>query len=231
MAVTAALVFAVAAGGTLAAQRVESRVLSLGLNAASLDINWQDGSIVAKSDSNPIEVSATNIMPGGTYALDGADENYTVKNVMQEDGSTVSNLPAYIRVTVTKYWCKDGEVAEKSNDKDLTADSNLIILKCNENGWIEPESVFGNRTKGETQVFYYEEPVSSGEATTKLLESLSLSTAAGNKYSDRQIYLEAEAEAVQFVPGDNELNKQAILSAWGVYAELDENGNITAISN
>lgn len=233
MAVTAALVFAVAAGGTLAAQRVQSGVLSLGLNASALDIEWKGDSTTADSDSEIIKINDTNIMPGDTYTFDG--ENYVVQNVQTKDNAVATNLPAYIRVTVTKYWVKDEDastVKDTSFDKDVAADANLLTLTCNsENGWKEVTSPFGNRTKGETQMFYYLKPVPSGEATTELLKSLELSTAAGNDYTDRQIYLEAEADAVQYVPGDNELNEQAILSAWGVKATLNADGSISAISN
>lgn len=227
MAVTAALVFAVAAGGTMAAQRVQSGTLSLGLNAATLDIHWQGSSTTAQSNSDIVAVKETNIMPGDTYEFVAADENYSVQNLnsVQNNGNT-STLPAYVRVTVTKYWCEND-----SDQKDQVADAKLITLNCDTDSWTELQSPFGNRTKSQTQVFYYKTPLDPGEATTKLLQSLSLSTEAGNEYSDRQIYLEAKADAVQYVPGDNELNEQAILSAWGVQATLNADGSIATISN
>lgn len=227
MAVTAALVFAVAAGGTLAAQRVQSGVLSLGLNASALDIEWQGDSTTADSDSGAITVKDANIMPGDTYEFAAADENYSVQNLksVQNDGNT-STLPAYIRVTVTKYWCESG-----TDQKDQNADAKLITLNCDTDNWMELQSPFEGRTKSQTQVFYYKTPLDPDEATSKLLQSMSLSTEAGNDYMDRQIYLEAKADAVQYVPGDNELNEQAILSAWGVKATLNADGSIGSISN
>lgn len=129
-------------------------------------------------------------------------------------------------LTVTKYWCED----QNGQQKDADMDASLITLES-EGNWITAEDPFAGRTKSETQVFYYKTPLAPGETTSQLLESMTLSKDAGNEYSNRLIRLEAVAEAVQYVPGDNELNKQAILSAWGVYAELGENGNIISISN
>lgn len=224
LAVTAALVFAVAAGGTLAAQRVNSGVLSLGLNAATLDIELAAGKT---TDSGAITVKDTDIMPGDTYEFEAADENYSVQNLtsVQNNGNT-STLPAYVRVTVTKYWCESG-----TNQKDHDADAKLITLNCDTDNWMELRSVFAGRTKSQTQVFYYKTPLDPGEATSKLLQSMSVGTEAGNDYTDRQIYLEAKADAVQYVPGDNELNEQAILSAWGVVVTLNADGSIATISN
>lgn len=231
MAVTAALVFAVAAGGTMAAQRVQSGTLALGLNAATLDIQWQGSSATAESNSDIVAVKETNIMPGDTYNF-GDEENYTVQNLASEQNSgNTTSMPAYVRVTVTKYWCNNGDSAGNGFDKDLKADSGLLSLQCDMSSWIEQGSIFSGRTKSETQVFYYKTPLEPGDATSKLIQSLSLSTEAGNEYSDRQIYLEAKADAVQYVPGDNELNEQAILSAWGVQAELNADGSIATISN
>lgn len=220
LAVTAALVFAVAAGGTLAAQRVESGALTLGLQAANLSIAWQGESTV-KSDSEDITIRDVSLMPDDTYEFAANDVNYSVLN---SEGN--GNMDAYIRVTVTKYWCED----QNGQQKDADMDASLITLES-EGKWTTAEDPFAGRTKSETQVFYYKTPLAPGETTSQLLESMTLSKDAGNEYSNRSIRLEAVAEAVQFVRGDNELNKQAILSAWGVYAELDGEGNITSISN
>lgn len=220
MAVTAALVFAVAAGGTLAAQRVQSGVFSLGLNAADLNIEWStDGT--AQSDSGSITVKESVLMPAGEYVFDQADENYSVQN-----GSAEGNMAAYVRVTITKYWC-DGDISVK----DIEADTGLLTLTCDEENWTSIVDPFEGRTKSETQVFYYKKPLQPGESTTSLLKSMALSEEASNQYADKLVHLEAEAEAVQYVPGDNELNEQAILSAWGVQAELNADGSINSIAN
>lgn len=225
MAVTAALVFAVAAGGTMAAQRVQSGVLSLGLNAANLAIELSaDGT--AESDSGAITVDDSALMPAGEYDFTQAADNYSVQNTDAD-----SNMAAYVRVTVTKYWC-DGNDAE-ATDKDMEADSGLLTLTCDEENWtsIEEPAAFAGRTKSETQVFYYKTPLQPGDTTTSLLQSLALSDAANNDYINKAVRLEAVADAVQYVPGDNELNEQAILSAWGVQAELNADGSIATISN
>ena len=222
MAVTAALVFAVAAGGTMAAQRVQSGVLSLGLNAANLAIEWSaDGT--AESDNGAITVDESALMPAGEYDFAKAGNNYSVQNVNGD-----SNMSAYVRVTVTKYWC-DGNDAQA--DKDLEADSGLLTLTCDEENWTSVVNPFEGRTKSETKVFYYKTPLAPGASTTDLLKSMALSEEADNQYADKAVRLEAVAEAVQYVPGDNKLNEQAILSAWGVKATLNADGSISAISN
>lgn len=225
MAVTAALVFAVAAGGTLAAQRVQSEVLSLDLNAANLAIEWSaDGT--AESDSGAITLDDSTLMPAGEYDFTQNTDNYSVQNVDAD-----SNMSAYVRVTVTKYWC-DGNDAE-ATAKDLKADSGLLTLTCDEENWtsIAQPAAFAGRTKSETQVFYYKTPLAPGANTSSLLKSMALSDAADNNYINKAIRLEAVADAVQYVPGDNELNERAILSAWGVKATLNADGSISSISN
>ena len=221
MAVTAALVFAVAAGGTLAAQRVQSGVLSLDLNAASLDVAWNaDGT--AEGSSGVIAVNESDLMPADEYIFDGTAENYTVQN-----SSAAGSMAAYVRVTITKYWCDDSE----ATIKDLEADSSLVTLTSDEENWTSVTDPFAGRTKSETQVFYYKKPLQPGESSTELLKSLSLNEAASNQYAEKVIRLDAKVDAVQYVPGDNELNEQAILSAWGVQAELNADGSIATISN
>ena len=228
MAVTAALVFAVAAGGTLAAQQAQgTTAVGASLEAPRLSILWN--SFRPMSDG---AVDLSDVSPGGYRSL---DETYSVYNQ--------GNVPAYVRVTVTKYWGEPtGEVDEYGfplYEKRTDLDSSLVTLNPAENdGWMSARKVddafggfFSGRTKSETQVFYFSAPLQPGEQTGHLLESLELATDANNDYANKGIILEAEAEGVQFVKGDNELNKAGILSAWGVNVELDENGNIVSISD
>ena len=98
MAVTAALVFAVAAGGTLAAQQAQgTTAVGASLEAPRLSILWN--SFRPMSDG---AVDLSDVSPGGYRSL---DETYSVYNQ--------GNVPAYVRVTVTKYWGEPtGEVDE-----------------------------------------------------------------------------------------------------------------------
>lgn len=215
MAVTAALVFAVAAGGTLAAQQAEGATAVVAqLAAPKLDIEWY--SMMPRSEGDYVDLE--NIMPGGEYSL---YENYNVYNR--------GDVPAYVRVTVTKYWADsvDGEF-EKNTDLDS---SNIELVPAENDGWMQADSLFAGRTKSETQVFYFTTPLKLGESTGKLLDQLTLDENLKNEYASKGIILKAEADGVQFVTGDNELNAAGILSAWGVTATLDADGNIVSIEN
>lgn len=231
MAVTAALVFAVAAGGTLAAQQVESSVLTLNLQAADLDIQWASNTQgTGGSQTKTINLLAEDLMPGDTYTLDAGDENYAVKN-----SDVAGAMDAYVRVTVTKYWL------DNIDAKDRDADASLVTLTCNPDGWTELDwgeggNPFAGRTKSETQVFYCTKPLAPGESSAELLQELTLDLTAGDEYQNRKIQIDAVADAVQFVTDeagnpDTELNRQAILSAWGVVAEFNADGTIQQIHN
>ena len=207
MAVTAALVFA--------AQQAEGATAVVAqLAAPKLDIEWY--SMMPRSEGDYVDLE--NIMPGGEYSL---YENYNVYNR--------GDVPAYVRVTVTKYWADpvDGEF-EKNTDLDS---SNIELVPAKNDGWMQADSLFAGRTKSETQVFYFTTPLKPGESTGKLLDQLTLDENLKNEYASKGIILKAEADGVQFVTGDNELNAAGILSAWGVTATLDADGNIVSIEN
>lgn len=222
MAVTAALVFAVAAGGTMAAQRVTSKELSLDLKAASLSVVW-DGTGTGESDRVDIPLEDIKLLPAQEYKFSD-ENNYQVTNP-GNDG----DMEAYVRVTVTKYW------VDENGNKIPDTNADLIKLTCNSDDWTTvqvDDNPFEGRTKNERQVFYYKKPLEQGAHTSDLLQSLKLSAQADNDYSGKRIYLEAKAEAVQYVPNEEELNERAILSAWGVKADVDnESGAITSITN
>lgn len=215
MAVTAALVFAVAAGGTLAAQQAEgTKAVVAELAAPKLEIEWF--SMIPQSEGDYVDLE--NIMPGGEYSL---YENYNIYNR--------GDVPAYVRVTVTKYWADsvDGEF-EKNAELDS---SNIELITADNSGWMQAASLFAGRTKSETQVFYFKTPLQPNSSTGRLLDWLTLDESLKNEYAGKGIILKAEADGVQYVKGDNELNKAGILSAWGVTAELDADGNIISIEN
>ena len=131
MAVTAALVFAVAAGGTLAAQQAQgTTAVGASLEAPRLSILWN--SFRPMSDG---AVDLSDVSPGGYRSL---DETYSVYNQ--------GNVPAYVRVTVTKYWGEPtGEVDEYGfplYEKRTDLDSSLVTLNPAENdGWMSARKV------------------------------------------------------------------------------------------
>ena len=115
MAVTAALVFAVAAGGTLAANQVESiedvstplaaQTLTIGLNGGSADIN---------------------ISAGGKVTAEQADIAFTAENT--------GDIDSFIRVTINKYW-------ETSSGEYLPADNVEIDYGADSAYWLDAAKV------------------------------------------------------------------------------------------
>lgn len=158
------------------------------------------------------------VMPSDTVALADATGKAGVYSV-QNTGS----VAAYVRVTVTKYWAD-----EENNGKRTDLDGSAIQVSAPAgSGWLESNPPFSS---GETQTFYFCRPISPQEASEALLQSLAVDAALGNEYTDKTIRLEAVAEGVQFAgAAHGDVNQKGILTSWGVLAQLDEDGNITAI--
>ncbi|ERI98804.1 hypothetical protein LJB68_11330 [bacterium 210820-DFI.6.52] len=210
------LVAATAVGGSLAAGQIEGdRAVGAPLAATTLQIGWADG----QTRSPAAEYQLTQpVMPGDTVALADATGKAGVYSV-QNTGS----VAAYVRVTVTKYWAD-----EENNGKRTDLDGSAIQVSAPAgSGWLESNPPFSS---GETQTFYFCRPISPQEASEALLQSLAVDAALGNEYTDKTIRLEAVAEGVQFAgAAHGDVNQKGILTSWGVLAQLDEDGNITAI--
>lgn len=210
------LVAATAVGGSLAAGQIEGdRAVGAPLAATTLQIGWADG----QTRSPAAEYQLTQpVMPGDTIALADATGKAGVYSV-QNTGS----VAAYVRVTVTKYWAD-----EENNGKRTDLDGSAIQVSAPAgSGWLESDPPFSS---GETQTFYFCRPISPQEASEALLQSLAVDAALGNEYTDKTIRLEAVAEGVQFAgAAHGDVNQKGILTSWGVLAQLDEDGNITAI--
>lgn len=212
MAVTAALVFAVAAGGTMAANRVVTEdVADIATPLASYKLEiglTTDGSStdVAASPGTPLEAAKNDFAP------------FTVSNE--------GNLPAYVRVTITKYW-------ETRDDKVLPADNVLIDYGAAGEEWFQGSaSLFDDpaETNPDTVVFYHKAPL-SGAGASPLLRTITIDgESTGNAYADATLHVEAVAESVQFSGADhNDVNQSAILAAWGVNATLNGDGSIASV--
>lgn len=212
------LVAATAVGGSLAAGQIEGdRAVGAPLAATTLQIGWADGQALTPA----AEYQLTQpVMPGDTVALTDAAGKTGVYSV-QNTGS----VAAYIRVTVTKYWADE---ESNGNGKRTDLDGSAIqVSAAADSGWLESNPPFSS---GETQTFYCCRPVSPQEASEDLLQSLAVDAALGNEYTGKHIRLEAVAEGVQFAgAAHGDVNQKGILTSWGVLAQLDESGNITAI--
>ena len=150
----------------------------------------------------------TKAKPGDVIA-----QNYAAVNP-----ETITNITEYIQVTITKYW------QDANGTKIFDKDANKIALNlANQENWLVL------RETSEQLVLVYNKPVAPGESTGVFLESLTLDSNLSG-YSGCKVGLDVTAQAVQYQEGDNELNANAILSAWGVVVTLDDTGAITAVS-
>ena len=209
LAVTAALVFAVAAGGTLAANQVESdNDVSTPLAARNLSIS------LSGSDTD----SDIKAVPGSEITKEkNPDIAFTVKN----DG----NINAFVRVTVTKYW-------ETADDKILSAD-NVDVDYGADSNWLQPEkmSLF-EEDEGDTDtaVFYYKQPLTEGtDSTSSLIKSITIKgEETDNTYADAVLHVDVVADGVQYAAGHDDVNADAILASWGVDATV-VNGELTSV--
>lgn len=210
MAVTAALVFAVAAGGTMAANRVvtdDIADVATPLASYSLDIGLSEG-------------TEGELATPGT-PLTAADEDF-----VPFTASNKGTVPAYVRVTITKYW-------ETSGGDVLPAGNVTIDYGARDDMWVQgAASLFDEGENPDTVMFYHKAPLSSGAEARPLLSKIAINAeTTNNTYADATLHVEAVAEGVQFSGADhNDVNQNAILAAWGVQANLNADGSIDMVA-
>lgn len=211
MAVTAALVFAVAAGGTMAANRVvtdDIADVATPLASYDLEIGLTEGTE---------GVPATPGTP-----LTAADEDFEPFTA-----SNAGTVPAYVRVTITKYW-------ETAGGDILPADNVTIDYGAGEDKWVQgAASLFDEGENPDTVIFYHKAPIEGGQpAAGTLVQTITIDgEATNNAYADATLHVEAVAEGVQFAGADNnDVNQNAILAAWGVQATLTADGAIETVA-
>ena len=151
------------------------------------------------------------------------DENVRVVNTSE------GGYDEYVRVSVYKYW-KDGK------NKDTFLDPKLIDLEV-ANGWYEDKTA----ETLERKVYYLAKPLAYNESHD-LIKSVTIGnevltyvkTVDGDKtgvvvdeyqYNGKTFYVEIMVDAVQ-----THNAKDAILGAWGVHVEVDDNGVITSMN-
>ena len=213
MGITAALVAAVAVSGSLAAVSASGRQATNQLAAPTLDVGVTN---------QAVELKDSAIVPGGT--LDESATTFQVRNTADVD--------EYTRVTIRKYWVaadtdtENGDAETQAEETGL--DANLLSLSVDGSDWLTAEGGM-SFTSGETDVFYYNRPISAGE-TVSLPLTISVSNEADNSYQNAKIQLEVTVDSVQFVKGENELNQQGIENTFGVLADLNGDGSIRSLA-
>ncbi|MBU3840301.1 MAG: M73 family metallopeptidase [Candidatus Ruminococcus intestinipullorum] len=139
-------------------------------------------------------VLVANTMPG-----EQIEKNVKVENT--------ADTPLYTRVTIRKYW---GDFSNDNLTKDFDKDTSKILIPTLENWYIST-----GEGDDETLVMYYQDPIQPGESVD-VMYSLEVSPELNNTYANLGIGLDVEAEAVQAFAAQD-----AILSEWGVWAEID----------
>lgn len=210
MAVTAALVFAVAAGGTMAANQVETMdEIATPLATQTLALGLEGGG----------ETTQNLLVPGGDPI---AIKPFEITNTAQ--------INSYVRVTVSKYWTNPNEPSKEKTRYDASDITVKLADNAKELGWIEA----ANAPADGPLVLYYTKPllVSSGETLVPPLESVKMEASASTEYSGMQLHIEMVADGVQFAGAKyQDVNESAILASWGVTAKTDAaTGAITEVT-
>lgn len=146
-------------------------------------------------------------MPGQTINF----KNYYVENTAGYD--------AYVRVTIDKQW--------PGNEAELDGSMISLLLGNSDkelNDWLVKE------TSEEQVILYYKKMLSGKtadetDATSVFLSGVSFDASMDNSYTDKTANITVTVDAVQAA-----VAKDAMLAEWGVLPEIDEDGNITAIT-
>ena len=206
--ITAVLLITVSIVGTsLAAISATGSKVQSNLAAPTLRLNLSSGVTSAENEA-ALQSDGGTVMPGDELG----ESSFVISNK--------GELPFYVKITVTHYWTEDGV---KLTDRGADG----LEMEAGE-GWIKAAAPLVGSSK-ETQTFYYARPVQSGESVdfnSKIIVSGELD----NSYQGLGISVDARAEGVQFVSGENNLNATGILDAFGVVAQLDGNGNILSVA-
>lgn len=200
MGVAAALITTTIIGGSLAAIQVNGEDVRQDINTRSLNIELTGSGAVEGN------LYLGNAMPGGVI-----DKDIKIENT--------ADTPLYARVTIRKYW---GDYGTDSSEltKDYSKDTDKISLEVS-GEWLEDENASDG---GETSVYYYRNPIEPGTEPVDILKSLKIESDLDNSYADKGIGLEVEVDAVQTYAAED-----AMLSEWGIGADIDENGTIIDI--
>lgn len=202
-----------ALGGTLAAFVASSDTVTKKVSASSLGIAIQQKEWSA--EHGKVETSEDGLTFSGGVPGVKANGGVKVKNTESQD--------AYIRVAVYRSWTEEGEkitddafdVTEIEYGWDTDASKKWIKVEDEE----DPETTY----------FYYTEPVKAKASTENVMDYFTILKRTmkenQNQYMDKGVKLEFEAEGIQTMSAED-----AMLAEWGVVAEINENGVLTAVT-
>ena len=188
---------------------------------------------------NGLEVEGDNLLfefVRGDYGKFKIGVTYPEVITVQNSG----DIDEYVRVIVKKYWVDDG-TGKKNNELD----PKYIELVINDKDWIKDE----NASTAEREVYYYKKilkpatDTAEAEVSTPLITNLKINTEVKQivdittgedgkpygtyAYNGKWFGLDVEVDAVQ-----THHAKDAIKSAWGVDATVDEAaGTLTEVKS
>ena len=197
-------------GGARAAMNYVSEQAALRIESGDIDVELRENGKKVP-DGTLLSGMEEAIQPGRAY-----EEELTVHNSGDQD--------EYVRVTLYRCWT----VGRK---RQTTLSPELIDPGTPGKFWTEdPDASTAERT-----VYYYTQPLTPGETTEPLFETLTIrpdvlssvtlsedGKAATYDYNDVSFLVRVEADAVQTHSAED-----AILSAWGVHMTADKSGALS----
>lgn len=180
------------------------------VSTSNLDIELvqiSEGGNVIKSNEGVMGFDYGKVVPGTTI-----DEKVAIK-------AADNSKSAYVRVTVNRYWQKDGV----KDSGQVIEPSAIELTSGNDKNWIMIE----DQKDSEVVYFYYCLPLNAGDISSNLIEGFKIIPGINgnsNQYSGYSSHIDFFAEGVQVVAG-----KEAMLAEWGVNATIDDNNVITSI--
>ena len=202
-------------GGTMAANNAQTS------QAAEAEIsvsNLTGGIEVSSEDPVFAENSDVTATPGGDYDLS--------LNAVNAGGDL--DYASYFKAVIYKEWNDaNGEYIDPVESEAITEDR--IRIGDTYLDEVEPGDKVNDwivaSVDEEEIVLYYTKPVDVGEATTPFIDGVTFAENLNNRYTQASYHLDFVVTAVQTVSGE-----AAFASSFGVFPELDENGNIVSVS-
>lgn len=230
---SAVLLLSSAIGSTRAALTYYSDNYTAKVTVSQIGVSLlENGDVVASRDYNGDKWNETSeallqdMIPKGDKLVPGKsyEEELTVKN----SGS----IDEYVRVSIVKSW------VDKDGKKETTLTPDLIELNLTDAGWIIDESA----STAERTVLYYTTPLAPGESAKPFADTLRIDNSVAERMTQTSVTdengyttitttydydgvtfnVEAQVDAVQTHNAED-----AIKSAWGVDAQISEDGTLS----
>ncbi len=202
-------------GGTMAANNAQTSQAA----EADISVNGLKGGIKVSSE-DPVfaENSDVTATPGGDYDLS--------LNAVNAGGDL--DYASYFKAVIYKEWNDaNGVYIDPVESEAITEDR--IRIGDTYLDEVEPGDVVNDwivaSVDEEEIVLFYTKPVDVGQATTPFIDGVTFAENLNNRYTQATYNLDFEVTAVQTVSGE-----AAFASSFGVFPELDENGNIVSVS-